>query len=418
MTTADRIILHCDMNNFYASVECMLNPSLKGHPVAVGGDVENRHGIILAKNYEAKKYGIQTGEALWQAKEKCRDLIIVPPNYEEYLKYSRLAHAIYEEYTDLIEPYGMDEVFMDISSGSNPFQYGEQVANELRERIKFELGLTISVGVSFCKVFAKLGSDLKKPDAVTVIPKDSFRELIWHLPASDMVGVGRATGKLLAGYGIRTIGDLANAYPDLVQKKLGKNGMLLLAFANGEDRSRVARQDFEPPMKSVGHGITTMQDLENNAEVWRIMLALTQDIGKKLRLYNKNAGGVAIFVRYVQDKQIFGKQWQCHLPMRTHSAAIIAREAYGLFERNYNWAYPVRSVTVRAINLCSQEEPEQIGFFMNPQEVDRRERLETVIEEIRDRFGKYAIQPATLCQNIKMPTDREVELRMPTGMFS
>lgn len=418
MTTVERIILHCDMNTFYASVECMLNPSLKGHPVAVGGDVENRHGIILAKNYEAKKYGIQTGEALWQAKEKCKDLIIVPPNYEEYLKYSRLAHAIYEEYTDLIEPYGMDEVFMDISSSSKPFCYGEQVANELRERIRFELGLTISVGVSFCKVFAKLGSDLKKPDAVTVIPKDSFREQIWHLPASDMVGVGRATGKLLAGYGIRTIGDLANAYPDLIQKKLGKNGMLLLAFANGEDRSRVARQDFEPPMKSVGHGITTMQDLENNAEVWRIMLALTQDIGKKLRLYNKNAGGVAIFVRYVQDKQIFGKQWQCQLPMRTHSAAIIAREAYSLFERNYKWEYPVRSVTVRAINLCSQEEPEQIGFFMNPQEIDRRERLETVVEEIRDRFGKYAIQPASLCQNIKMPTDREVELRMPTGMFS
>lgn len=414
----ERIILHCDMNNFYASVECMLNPSLKGHPVAVGGDVENRHGIILAKNYEAKKYGIQTGEALWQAKEKCKDLIIVPPNYEEYLKYSRLAHAIYEEYTDLIEPYGMDEVFMDISSGSKPFCYGEQVANELRERIKFELGLTISVGVSFCKVFAKLGSDLKKPDAVTVIPKDSFRELIWHLPASDMVGVGRATGKLLAGYGIRTIGDLANAYPDLIQKKLGKNGMILLAFANGEDRSRVARQDFEPPMKSVGHGITTMQDLENNAEVWRIMLALTQDIGKKLRLYNKNAGGVAIYIRYVRDKQIFGKQWQCQLPMRTHSAAIIAKEAYSLFERNYKWAYPVRSVTVRAISLCSQEEPEQIGFFMNPQEIDRRERLETVVEEIRDRFGKYAIQPATLCQNIKMPTDREIELRMPTGMFS
>ena len=414
----ERIILHCDMNNFYASVECMLNPSLKGHPVAVGGDAENRHGIILAKNYEAKKYGIQTGEALWQAKEKCRDLIIVPPNYQEYLKYSRLAHAIYEEYTDLIEPYGMDEVFLDISSSSKSFCYGEQVAHALRQRIKSELGLTISVGVSFCKVFAKLGSDLKKPDAVTVIPRESFRELIWHLPASDMVGVGRATGKLLAGYGIRTIGDLAKAYPDLIRKKLGKNGMLLLAFANGEDRSRVAGQDFEPPLKSVGHGITTIQDLENNAEVWRVMLALTQDIGTKLRLYNKNAGGVAIFVRYVQEKQIIGKQWQCRLPMRTHSAAIIAKEAYGLFERNYNWEYPVRSVTVRAMNLCSQEEPEQIGFFMNPQEVDRRERLETVIEEIRDRFGKYAIQPATLCQNIKMPTDREVELRMPTGMFS
>ena len=197
-----------------------------------------------------------------------------------------------------------------------------------------------------------------------------------------------------------------------------ENGMVLLAFANGLDRSRVAKQDYEPPMKSVGHGITTMQDLENNAEVWRIMLALTQDIGKKLRLYNKNAGGVAIYIRYVQDKQIAGKQWQCQLPMRTHSAAIIAREAYGLFERNYRWEYPVRSVTVRAINLCSQDEPEQIGFFMNPQEVDRRERLETAIEEIRDRFGKYAIQPACLCQQIKMPTDREVELRMPTGLFN
>ena len=418
LTIVERTILHCDMNNFYASVECMLDPKLRGHPVAVGGDVENRHGIILAKNYEAKKFGIQTGEALWQAKQKCRNLIIVPPHYEEYLKYSRLAHSIYEEYTDLIEPYGMDEVWMDISSASKPFSNGEKVANELRERMKFELGLTISVGVSFCKVFAKLGSDMKKPDAVTVIPQDSFRDLIWHLPASDLLGVGRATEKLLGSYAIRTIGDLANAYPDLIQRKLGKNGMVLLAFANGLDRSRVAKQDYEPPMKSVGHGITTMQDLENNAEVWRIMLALTQDIGKKLRLYNKNAGGVAIYIRYVQDKQIAGKQWQCQLPMRTHSAAIIAREAYGLFERNYRWEYPVRSVTVRAINLCSQDEPEQIGFFMNPQEVDRRERLETAIEEIRDRFGKYAIQPACLCQHIKMPTDREIELRMPTGLFN
>ena len=174
----ERTILHCDMNNFYASVECMLNPKLKGHPVAVGGDVENRHGIILAKNYEAKKFGIQTGEALWQAKQKCPKLIIVPPHYEEYLKYSRLAHSIYEDYTELIEPYGMDEVWMDVTGSTKAFGNGEVIANTLRERIKYELGLTISVGVSFCKVFAKLGSDMKKPDAVTVIPKDSFRDII------------------------------------------------------------------------------------------------------------------------------------------------------------------------------------------------------------------------------------------------
>ena len=413
----ERTILHCDMNNFYASVECMLNPSLRGHPVAVGGDVENRHGIILAKNYEAKKFGIQTGEALWQAKQKCPKLIIVPPHYEEYLKYSRLAHSIYADYTDLIEPYGMDEVWMDVTGSTKAFGSGEVIANTLRERIKYELGLTISVGVSFCKVFAKLGSDMNKPDAVTVIPKDSFRDIIWDLPASDMLGVGRSTEKFLSSYGIHTIGQLANAYPDLMQRKLGKNGMVLLAFANGEDRSKVAPQDYEPPMKSIGHGITTMQDLENNAEVWNIMLALTQDIGHKLRVYNKNAAGVAIYIRYIVDKQIAGKQWQCQLPVRTHSAAIIAKEAYRLFERSYDSEYPIRSVTVRAINLCSQDLPEQLQFFSDAATVERKEKLETAIEDIRRRFGKYSIQPACLCQNIKMPTDREVELRMPTGMF-
>ena len=413
----ERTILHCDMNNFFASVECMLNPSLRGHPVAVGGDVENRHGIILAKNYEAKKFGIQTGEALWQAKQKCPKLIIVPPHYEEYLKYSRLAHSIYADYTDLIEPYGMDEVWMDVTGSTKAFGSGEVIANTLRERIKYELGLTISVGVSFCKVFAKLGSDMKKPDAVTVIPKDNFRDIIWDLPASDMLGVGRSTEKFLSSYGIHTIGQLANAYPDLMQRKLGKNGMVLLAFANGEDRSKVAPQDYEPPMKSIGHGITTMQDLENNAEVWNIMLALTQDIGHKLRVYNKNAAGVAIYIRYIVDKQIAGKQWQCQLPVRTHSAAIIAKEAYRLFERSYGWEYPIRSVTVRAINLCSQDLPEQLQFFSDAATVERKEKLETAIEDIRRRFGKYSIQPACLCQNIKMPTDREIELRMPTGMF-
>ena len=413
----ERTILHCDMNNFYASVECMLNPSLRGHPVAVGGDVENRHGIILAKNYEAKKFGIQTGEALWQAKQKCPKLIIVPPHYEEYLKYSRLAHSIYADYTDLIEPYGMDEVWMDVTGSTKAFGSGEVIANTLRERIKYELGLTISVGVSFCKVFAKLGSDMKKPDAVTVIPKDTFRDIIWDLPASDMLGVGRSTEKFLSSYGIHTIGQLANAYPDLMQRKLGKNGMVLLAFANGEDRSKVAPQDYELPMKSIGHGITTMQDLENNAEVWNIMLALTQDIGHKLRVYNKNAAGVAIYIRYIVDKQIAGKQWQYQLPVRTHSAAIIAKEAYRLFERSYGWEYPIRSVTVRAINLCSQDLPEQLQFFSDAATVERKEKLETAIEDIRRRFGKYSIQPACLCQNIKMPTDREVELRMPTGMF-
>ena len=198
-----RSILHCDMNNFYASVECMLDPALKKYPIAVCGSVEERHGIVLAKNYKAKAFDVKTGDAVWQAKQKCKDLVVVPPHYEEYIKYSKLARSVYERYTDQVEPYGMDECWLDISGTESLFGSPEKVANEIRETMKFELGLTISVGVSFNKIFAKLGSDMKKPDAVTVIPKDTFREKIWGLPAADLLGVGRATQRVLDSYCIR-----------------------------------------------------------------------------------------------------------------------------------------------------------------------------------------------------------------------
>ena len=411
----ERVILHSDMNNFYASVECMLDPKLCGHPVAVGGDVENRHGIILAKNYEAKKYGIQTGEALWQAKQKCKNLIIVPPHYEEYLKYSRLAHSIYSDYTDQVEPYGMDECWLDVSGSTRLMGNGVHIANEIRERMKFELGLSVSVGVSFNKVFAKLGSDLKKPDAVTIIPQNTFKDLIWNLPASDMIGVGRATEAVLSSYGIHTIGDLAHAPQDLIKRKLGKCGLMCLLNAQGLDRSPVAKQDYEPPVKSVGHGLTTREDLENPAEVWNLMLSLSQDIGHKLRIYEKRAAGVQIGIR---NNQLQFKQWQCQLHTRTNSAGLIAQSAFELFQRSYKWEYPIRSITVRAIDLHNIAEPEQASIFSNFADIDKREKLDSVIESIRDRFGKYAIMPATLCQkNTKLPTDREIELKMPTGMM-
>ena len=218
-----RSILHCDMNNFYASVECMLDPALKKYPIAVCGSVEERHGIVLAKNYKAKAFDVKTGDAVWQAKQKCKDLVVVPPHYEEYIKYSKLARSVYERYTDQVEPYGMDECWLDISGTESLFGSPEKVANEIRETMKFELGLTISVGVSFNKIFAKLGSDMKKPDAVTVIPKDTFKEKIWGLPAADLLGVGRATQRVLDSYCIRTIGDLANNDPEFLRRRLGKN---------------------------------------------------------------------------------------------------------------------------------------------------------------------------------------------------
>lgn len=408
----NRSILHCDMNNFYASVECMLDPSLREYPVAVCGSVEERHGIVLAKNYKAKAFNVQTGDAVWQAKQKCKDLVVVPPHFEEYIKYSKLARSVYERYTDQVEPYGMDECWLDISGTSAMFGSPEKVANEIRETIKFELGLTISVGVSFNKIFAKLGSDMKKPDAVTIIEKDTFQDKIWGLPASDLLGVGRATKKVLDRYAIRTIGDLAKTDPDFLRRSLGKNGVALWQFANGKDVSVVAKKDFVSPIKSVGHGITTVADLENDEQVWPVILELTQDIGHKLRVHGLSAEGVAIHIR---DNTLYSKQWQTKIDMPTQSPMIIAKTAYQLFERRYAWQNQIRSVTVQAINLVPQDTPRQIGLFMDIEKMDKLERLDRCIETIRQRFGKDSIKNGVLCQNLKLPPEK-AEITMPTGM--
>lgn len=408
-----RTILHCDMNNFYASVECMLNPDLRDKAVAVCGSVEERHGIVLAKNYKAKAFGVSTGEAIWQAKQKCPDLTIVEPHYEQYMKFSKLAREIYGRYTDMIEPYGMDECWLDVT-GSKTMGNGFEIANEIRETVKFELGLTISAGVSFNKIFAKLGSDLKKPDAVTCIDHDTFKEQIWNLPASDMLGVGRATEKVLTLFGIHTIGELAAA-PDLVlQNRLGKNGMLLKRFANGMDTSPVMRSDYVSPVKSIGHGITTLQDLENPAEVWAVMLDLVQDIGTKLRAHQKKAGGISICIR---NNELHSREWQCKFELPTHSPTHLARAAFDLFVKSYRWEFPIRSVTVRAIYLVEEDFPFQYNFFADAQALDKQERLDEAIESIRARFGKDAIKNAVLFQNIKLPAAKTVDLIMPSGMI-
>lgn len=263
----ERTILHIDMNNFYASVECMLDPLLRNKPVAVCGNTEERHGIVLAKNYAAKAYGIKTGEANWEAKRKCPDLVIVPPHYEEYIKYSKLARQIYADYSDKIEPFGMDEVWLDATGTQRLFGNGECLASTIRERIKFELGLTVSVGVSFNKVFAKLASDMKKPDATTVLSADSWREKVWPLPVENLLGVGRATKIKMDRFNIKTIGDLAHADPELLVYRLKSRAQQLVNFANGIDHSTVLHKDYVFPAKSIGHGITTLQDLENEHEV-------------------------------------------------------------------------------------------------------------------------------------------------------
>ena len=339
-------------------------------------------------------------------------LVVVPPHYEEYIKYSKLARSVYERYTDQVEPYGMDECWLDISGTESLFGSPEKVANEIRETMKFELGLTISVGVSFNKIFAKLGSDMKKPDAVTVIPKDTFKEKIWGLPAADLLGVGRATQRVLDSYCIRTIGDLANNDPEFLRRRLGKNGVVLWNYANGNDLSLVAKKDFVSPIKSVGHGITTVADLEKPEQVWPVFLELTQDIGHKLRVHGLSAEGVAIHIR---DNTLNTRQWQTKIALPTQSPMIIAKTAFQLFEKRYGWNNPIRSVTVQAINLIPQDTPRQIDMFMDAAKQDKLERMEKCVEEIRRRFGKDSIRNGVLCQNLRLPPEK-AEITMPTGM--
>lgn len=406
----ERSILHSDLNSFYASVEMMLNPSLQGKAVAVCGSTEERHGIVLAKSELAKKAGVKTGMVNWEARQRCPGIILVAPQYDQYVKYSKFTRAIYQQYTDQVEPYGMDECWLDVSGSIDLFGSAMIIAEEIRKATKEELGLTVSIGVSYNKVFAKLGSDMKKPDAITEVSKDRVEELIWPLPASELFYCGRATTKKLAAYGIHTIGDIAKTPPDFLHRRLGVNGIILWNYANGRDTSQVMHKDFSSPVKSVGHGITCVTDLINEEDVWKVMLELSQDIGHKLRMHSLEATGVQISIR---DNTLLFKQYQGPLELATQSPMEIALKSRELFHKNYRWVGNVRSVTVRAINLIPKGQPLQLNLYVDNERRERKIRLEDTIEEIRKRFGKRAIYPATLLGDLKMPGIRSNEIIMP-----
>ena len=409
-----RTILHSDMNSFYASVEMMLNPSLKGKAVAVCGSTENRHGIVLAKSQLAKKAGVKTGMVNWEARQRCPNLIMVPPQYDEYLKYSKLAHEIYYRYTDMVEPFGMDECWLDVSASRYQCGTGSEIAEAIRTACREELGLTVSVGVSFNKIFAKLGSDMKKPDATTIITEEDFREKVWPLAASEMIYVGRATEAKLAKYGIHTIGEVAATPPETLRNWFGVNGLALWRYANGLDQSRVMHKDFVSPVKSVGHGITCNADLENEEEVFKVMLELSQDVGHRLRVHGLIARGVQIWIR---GKDLSGMQCQCKLPFRTQLPNEITAAGFKLFQERYHWDQKVRAVCIRATDLIPKNEEEQLSIFIDHEKLDRRERLEDTIEELRGRFGKRSITYAVLLGNLKMPGDGREKVRMPGLMY-
>lgn len=405
-----RFILHSDLNAFYASVEIMKQPLLKGKALVVCGSADDRHGIVLAKSEVAKKAGIKTGMANWQAKKLCPNLILLPPRFHEYVKYSRLVREIYYRYSPLVEPYGMDECWIDISGSCQTYDQALKIANEIRALTKAELGLSVSIGVSFNKIFAKLGSDLKKPDATTVITQNDYKEKLWPLPASELLFVGRATTQKLQAVNIHTIGQLAQTDPARLRKLLGVNGLQLWVFANGEDQSEVKPIDFKEQIKSIGHGITCRSDLYTNTEVWRVMWQLSQDIGEKLRTQGLTAAGVQISVR---DNTLASRQYQAPFGFNSQSSYEIAGLARQLFETQYTWPNPIRSLTVRAINLSPAEAPQQLDLLNDYAKRNRQHNLESTIDKLRSRFGEDAITFASLMGDIKMPKHSASIVLMP-----
>lgn len=383
-----RTVLHSDLNNFFASVECRMNPSLNEYPVAVCGDPEKRHGIILAKNYKAKKYGVATGEALWEAKLKCPDIVFVPPHYEEYMKYSSAVREIYHSYTNLVEPYGLDECWLDVTGSEKLFGDGKTIADSIRERVKKELGLTVSVGVSYNKIFAKLGSDMKKPDATTVIPKERFREVVWRLPAEELLYIGPSTKRKLLQYGIKTIGQLAQTDDSLLSYLFGKNGLMLKAFANGEDSSPVADIEAENNMKSLSCGTTAFRDLVCEDDVKIMLMELSSTVSARLRAQGYLCKTVQLVIRN-KDLSTIVRRKKLSYPTRTSQAIYTA--AMELFCANHLFEDPVRSLSVCAADIFKGN-GEQLSFDEEIFTMQRRENLESATDGINEKFGKGTVR--------------------------
>ena len=388
----ERVILHCDCNAFYASVETLLRPELEAVPMAVCGDPESRHGIILAKNERAKRFGVQTAETIWQARRKCPDLVLVPPHRDQYVKYSQLVNAIYQRYTDLVEPFGIDESWLDVTGSQGLFGSGKEIADQLRETVRQELGLTISVGVSFNKIFAKLGSDYKKPDATTVISPENYREIVWPLPVSALLFVGRSSEAALHRMYIDTIGELAASDRDSVVRRLGKTGGMIHDYACGLDDSPVRSIYEEREIKSVGNGMTFRRNLSGQADIRLGVLSLCDTVAARMRKYGVRCRTVQVTIRDPAFRTI---SRQRGLETPTHLSSELAEAAMGLILESWDLQRPIRMITITGASLVEEgEASEQLSLFSNDSQQEKRrkrEQLETAMDQIRHRYGKSSI---------------------------
>ena len=387
----ERTILHCDCNGFFASVECLLHPELRLVPMAVCGDPDSRHGIILAKNEPAKAYGIRTAETIWQAKRKCPQLVLAAPRFQEYRRISRQINGIYRRVTDQVEPFSIDESWLDVTGSRALFGDGKQIADRLRETVRREVGITISVGVSFNKIFAKLGSDYKKPDATTVIGRGNYKEIVWPLPVGDLMFCGKKAVQTLSGLGIHTIGDLAQCCPELLSSRLGKAGTQLYGYANGRDESPVANDAAVRAVKSIGNDVTFRRDLSGQEDLRKAVQALADSVASRLRRQDLKCWVVQVGVK---DPSFRYRTRQKTLTAPTHLSKRLAAAGWELVESCWNPGTPIRMLSLSGTGLVSNDAPGgQLSFFGGEEASDpeREERLETAVDRIRGRFGSGAV---------------------------
>ncbi|MBE6807496.1 MAG: DNA polymerase IV [Ruminococcaceae bacterium] len=406
----ERQILHVDCNKFYASVECSLNPDLRDKPVVVGGNEASRHGIVLTKNEIAARYGISTGETLWSARRKCPDLVTVPPHFPLYHKYSEMVRAILREYTPLVEPFGLDEAWLDVTGSPRS---GVEIAEEIRHRVREELGITVSVGVSFNKTFAKLGSDYKKPDAVTVFSRENYRQLVWPLSAGELIYVGRSTRQKLEERFIYTIGDVAKANPELLHALLGKWGPALHAIANGRDSQPVIPTEEAAGVQSVSNGMTTPRDLTDDRDVRRVLMVLAESVGRRMREQHFVGRTVELHLR---DNQLNTRTHRVTLDHYIQSTPDIADAAYALFRESYRWKRPLRSVTIGVSHLEPEDIPTQMDMTDSAGR-EKREQLDRAVDNLRERFGDHCIRRAILLEDPDLTGESLYETHTvhPTG---
>lgn len=393
----DRVILHCDMNGFFASVELLNHPELRDVPMAVSGDPDSRHGIILAKNQHAKEYGIVTAETIWQAKKKCPGLVLVRPHMSQYKEFCTKINAIYQRFTDMVEPFSIDESWLDVTASQMLFGSGREIADTIRETVKNELGLTLSAGVSFNKTFAKMGSEYKKPDATTEITRENYRDLLWPLPAGELFGVGKATSQKLAKAGIKTIGDIAMADKKYLTALLGKVGTVIWEHANGIDDSPVSLYTEREPVKSVGNGITFKRDLVTGDDIAVAVKALSDTVAGRLRSYGLKACGIKVDIKDPYFK-VISRQKQLLSP--TWLSQEISSTATEIINSSWQQGAPIRMLTITGINLTDELSEEQLNLFATDiEERDKSEKVEFTMDEVRKKYGTDAIGFASAIKN-------------------